>query len=247
MDNPYLQILKRVQSTSTLSTTTETLEDYDLGGVDCKECNNTGHIVYLKDGMVMTRECSCMNTRRSLRRIRKSGMADMLKRFTFDSYEAEDAERLKVKQRAVMFSEADTGWLYIAGQSGSGKTHICTAVCNRLMERGKNVYYMLWRDESRHLKALMNTSDIDDALNKLKTIPVLYVDDFFKGGSNDADVRIAFEILNSRYNDTSLRTLISSEYSLSEICQIDEALGSRIYERSKGYRLKAPNENWRLK
>lgn len=247
MENPYLQMLKKVQSTSTSSMTTETLEDYDLGGVDCELCHNTGHILSERDGEVFVRECECMNRRRSMRRIRKSGMEDMLKRYTFASYEAVDDERSALKKRAVRFSEADSGWLYIAGQSGSGKTHLCTAICNRLMERGKNVYYMRWRDESRQIKALMNTDEVDLMLTKLKKISVLYIDDFFKGGSNEADVRIAFEILNSRYNDTNLRTIISSEYSLSEICQIDEALGSRIYERSKGYRLKAPSENWRLR
>lgn len=240
-------MLKKVQSTSTLSTTTESLEDYDLGGIDCELCNNTGHIVYRKDGMDFVKECECMNRRRSMRRIRKSGMEDLLKRYTFAAYETSDAERFNLKKKAVMFSETDTGWLYIAGQSGSGKTHLCTAICSRLMERGKNVYYMKWRDESRQLKALMNTDEIDLMLTKLKKISVLYIDDFFKGGSNDADVRIAFEILNSRYNDSNLRTIISSEYTLSDICQIDEALGSRIYERSKGYRLKAPSENWRLR
>ena len=68
-----------------------------------------------------------------------------------------------------------------------------------------------------------------------------------KGGHTDADIRLAFEILNSRYNDSQLRTIISSELTLFEILGLDEAVGGRIYERSKGFVLEAPRENWRLK
>ena len=137
--------------------------------------------------------------------------------------------------------------MYFQGRPGSGKTHICTAICSDLMRKGKNVYYMAWRDESRTLKSLMNSDEIDEPMRKLKRISVLYIDDFMKGGMSDADVRLAFEILNARYNDSKLRTIISSEYSIEKILELDEALGSRIYERSKGYIMAAPSENWRMR
>lgn len=188
-----------------------------------------------------------MAKRRSLRRIRNSGMSDMLSRYSFDSYETPDATRTCIKMVAERFCEADKGWFYISGKSGSGKTHICTAICARMIERGSEVYYMRWRDESRQLKALVNTEDVEKPLENLKRVPVLYIDDFFKGGHSEADERIAFEILNSRYNDTRLRTVLSSELGIEDILDIDEALGGRIRERSRGYLLSAPPENWRLK
>ena len=197
--------------------------------------------------MLFTRECECMAKRRSMRRIRKSNMEDMLLRYTFSSYETPDEERMKIKSAALDFANGNSGWFYIAGQSGSGKTHICTAICSRLIDRGKEVYYMRWRDESRQLKGMLNTEEIEKPLEKLKRVPVLYIDDFFKGGANDADVRMAFEILNARYNDTRLRTVISSELPIRNLLGIDEALGGRIWERSNGYRLTAPKENWRLR
>ena len=227
--------------------TTESLEDYDLGGVDCPKCNNTGHIAYYRDGILYSRECECMNQRRSLKRIRRSGMTDMLNRYTFGMFEAADDERKRLKAKAVAFAEADEGWFIISGQSGSGKTHLCTAICRRLIERNKNVYYMAWRDESRTLKAQMNSDEIDPMLKTLKTVDVLYIDDFLKGGFSDADIRLAFEILNARYNNTRLRTIISTEIDIKQLMEADEALAGRIYERSKGYRLIAPKENWRLR
>lgn len=249
MENPYLAMLKKVQSSSTSTTTTsESLADYGLDNVDCPICHNTGRLVRKGKGMeLFTRECECMAKRVSLRRIERSGMKDMLRRYTFQAYETPDAARVRVKVTAEKFAEADEGWFYIAGQSGSGKTHICTAICSTLINRGKNVYYMRWRDESRTLKALINSDEIEPALDRLKKVDVLYIDDFFKGGNNEADVRLAFEILNARYNDSRLRTVISSEIPMEQLLQIDEALGGRIWERSKGFRLSAPDENWRLK
>lgn len=225
----------------------ETLDDYGLGGVDCPICHNTGHLLYRKDGCTYTKECECMAKRRFLRRVRKSGMDDMLSRYSFETYETPDKSRAAIKQSAERYCTERGGWFYIAGQSGSGKTHICTAICSSLIDKGCDVYYMAWRDESRQLKAIMNTEELDAKMDYLKRVKALYIDDFFKGGVNDADVRLAFEIINARYNDTRLRTIISSELTLEDILNIDEALGSRIIERSRGYQGIAPKENWRLR
>lgn len=206
-----------------------------------------GYILYRRDGYDYARECKCMAKRRSMKRIRNSGMEDMLQRYSFDAYQTTDDTRVFIKMVAQRFCEADKGWFYISGRSGCGKTHICTAICSKFIEKGKEVYYMGWRDESRQLKALINSDEIQEPLRKLKTVPVLYIDDFFKGGHTEADERIAFEILNSRYNDTKLRTVISSEFGIEQILDIDEALGGRIKERSNGFLLRGPNENWRLR
>ena len=183
-----------------------------------------------------------------MRKIRQSGMMDMLSRYTFENYETPDAERESVKKIAEAFSEANSGWMYVSGRSGSGKTHICTAACVRLIARGVEVYYMSWRDESTAMKGLVRETELyEKKMRKLKTVPVLYIDDFFKGGQTDADFRLAFEILNARYNDAKLRTIISSEMDLQTLVQLDEALGGRIYERSRGYMVNTPNSNWRIR
>lgn len=246
-------MLKQAQKSAAASgasntITSETLADYGLDLVDCPICHNAGKLLHKgENGELHSSDCECMAKRRSLRRIKNSGMEDMLSRYTFESYETPDATRTCIKMVAERFCKDDKGWFYISGRSGSGKTHICTAICSRFIESGKETYYMKWRDESRQLKALMNTDEIEKPLEKLKRVPVLYIDDFFKGGVSEADVRIAFEILNSRYNDTKLRTVISSELMIEDILDIDEALGGRIKERSKGYLMAAPGENWRLK
>ncbi len=90
-------------------------------------------------------------------------------------------------------------------------------------------------------------------MKSLKEVDVLYIDDFFKpiGGNrpSDADIRLAYEIINARYNRRKI-TIISSERHISEIAEIDEAIGGRIYEYAKGYTVNIARDtarNYRLK
>ena len=225
------------------------LQECGLDNVDCPICHNTGCIVTkAPDGTLKASECACMAKRVSIRRLERSGLKDAVNRYTFKNYVADTMERKKVLYAAEDFCRNDKGWFFISGKSGSGKTHICTAICSRLMEQNKNVRYMLWRDETVLLKSMTTDGEeYQSRIRPFKSVPVLYIDDFLKGGHTDADIRLAFEILNSRYNDSQLRTIISSELTLFEILGLDEAVGGRIYERSRGYVLEAPRENWRLK
>ena len=226
---------------------TNPLGYHDLDNVECEICGNTGHIVWNDNGELKSRECECMAKRRSIRRIKQSGMENLFGRFTFENYETVDRYRELILERAIDYTKDDGYWFYIYGQSGSGKTHICTAICKAFIDRGIEVYYMNWRDESVVLKADVGNSEIyTEKMNVLKNVSLLYIDDFFKAGSTAADIKLAFEILNSRYIK-QLRTVISSELTLEGLLEIDEAVGGRIYEMCQRprYLVKAPKENWR--
>ena len=88
-----------------------------------------------------------------------------------------------------------------------------------------------------------------DAVGRLKTIRVLYIDDFLKGNVTEADRNIAFEILNARYIKPECATIISSERTIGQILDWDEAIGSRIAERAKGFTMSVTGsgKNWRLR
>jgi DNA replication protein DnaC len=118
--------------------------------------------------------------------------------------------------------------------------------------------YIRWIEESRHLKT-MNYGDpgLEQRLQELKETPFLYIDDLFKtardadGRSNptQAEVQLALEILDYRYNN-HLSTILSTEKSISELMNIDSALGSRIIERCGPhiYNLgNHPDRNFRLR
>lgn len=194
-------------------------------------------------------ECECAIKRRNALRIKRSGLADVMSRYTFEAYKTPDKQTAAIKAAALRYVAESRGeWFVIVGRPGSGKTHICTAIVGKLIEGGKNCKYMLWRDEVRELKALVNDNPAyRERMNLLKNVDVLYIDDFFKGRTvSDGDLNVAFELLNARYNARK-RTIISGERTIGAIMDIDEAIGSRIYERSKnGYCFETSPENWRL-
>ena len=231
-----------------------------LTGYDCPICKNKGVIHYLKDGYEFAKPCECMKLRDSLRRIRQSGLGDLLNEYTFDKFQTESPWQEAVKNSALKFLEDhDRKWFFIGGQVGAGKTHLCTAIVGEFLKRGISAKYMLWRDEALKLKAVVNDDTAYSNLIKpLKTVPVLYIDDFFRTGNDETgrkkaptqgDINVAFELINYRYNN-NLATVLSSELTVDQILFFDEAVGSRIYQRTKEYHwdiAKDPHKNYRLK
>ena len=189
-----------------------------------------------------------MTQRRALKHIRESGLSALLEDYRLDNYETPEPWQKSALEKARQYAQSPEGhWLYIFGSPGTGKSHLCTGICGALLTSGAAVRYMLWRDTSRELKALTNDSaGFGEAIRPYKAADVLYIDDFLKGGMGDADKRLAFELLNSRYNSRR-PTLISSELSIDAVLDWDEAIGSRIYERAKGYVIHANGQNWRLR
>ena len=197
-----------------------------------------------------------MAIRESLRRIEQSGLKRLLDEYTFDKFLATEPWQEHAKKLAMDFTvNPDGNWLYAGGQVGAGKSHLCTAIVGEFLERGKSARYMLWRDAIVSLKASVTDDEAyGSAIRGFKHADVLYIDDFFKterGTSpTAADINIAFELINYRYNDRRLVTIISSERLVDDIMAIDEATGSRIYQRSKQYCLSIGRDiakNYRLR
>jgi len=222
----------------------------NLKGYDCPICKNRGYVAEIRYDTVYCATCECFEIRGDLLRAEKSGLSDALENYTLEKYQTPQQWQREAKQTAIDFISSPHGWFCATGCVGSGKSHLCTAVAGTLLKSGLGVRYMLWRDAATRIKASVTRAEEYEALTRpLKTIKCLYIDDFFKGGINPADINLAFEIINARYNDKGLITIISSEKDLDELCGIDEAIGSRIYERSKGFYLKftGNDKNWRLK
>lgn len=179
-----------------------------------------------------------------------------MERCTFASFQTPEPWQHAAKQLVIRFVEDKArGWLLLAGQSGCGKTHLGTAAAGEFLKAGKDTRYLRWAEESVILKALVQ-EDIayQQRIGKLKTCTVLYIDDFLKTQygkePSAADVRLAYELLDYRYNNRELITILSTERYVGELIKIDPALGGRIYERSAGYRLEftmSQEKNWRLR
>jgi DNA replication protein DnaC len=162
-------------------------------------------------------------------------MADSVEDFTLDKFIAEKPFQTYMLDMAKKYLALGDGkWLSYLGASGSGKTHLCSAVAIELIKQGKDVKYMLWKDDSRKIKN--NNFEGDGSLIEYyKNVEVLYIDDLFKTGKVEGqvqkatagDINIAFEIINSRVVQKKI-TIISSESSIDELFDIDEAVAGRI-------------------
>lgn len=222
-------------------------------GFDCPICRNKGLIYRLDEaGCLFGAECECMAKRKSLRLLRRSGLQDLVAESSFRAFLTPDAFTRRAKAAAIDYVNHGEGkWFFISGRPGCGKTHLCTAICRRFLGQNIPVRYFLWREDGPRLKAMVNNNPEGYAAEteELFQVPVLYIDDFLKGKVTDADMNLAFALINARCNRRRSRTIISSERSIAEIRKLDEATGSRIMQRAEDYTLSAPTGaiNWRCK
>lgn len=224
-------------------------------GVECDKCQNHEFYWVVRDGEKYYHACECKAKRDNLRRLRRSGLLDAVREKTFGAYQTPCEWQRRAKETVLRFvRDKDRRWMLLSGQPGSGKSHLCTAAAGKFISAGAETRYMRWVDESTALKALVtDDAEYSRRITPLKTCKVLYIDDFWKTQKGKeptaADVKLAFDLLDYRYCNRGLITMISTERTIDDMLDIDGAVGSRIYEMTDGYRLEFAGEdkNWRLK
>lgn len=238
-------------------------------GYQCDICKNRGNVAIVTQNELFgyythsLLDCKCCRIRNAIRRLNRSGLKARVKDCTFDRYEAQEGWQQTIKAKAQEFAAGHgDDWFFIGGQSGAGKTHICTAAAIAKLKQGKELRYMEWREEVPKIKAsITEAAKYAEMMHELKTVDLLYIDDLFKNGRGAdgnvalptaADINLAFEIINYRCNQPELITIISSERTLAELVEIDEAVAGRIAQRSKknGYCInlkKDSHKNWRMR
>ncbi len=177
-----------------------------------------------------------------------SNLTDDFRQLTFDNFSiAGRPKAVAGAYRMVRYYTNDFGHIRslrknsiaLLGQPGSGKTHLLVAVSNALMALGVGVLYFPWVEGSNELRDAVKdgaSETLKSRINAMKTSDVLYIDDLFKGRKSPTDYQLEFlfDTVNERYlNHRPI--LLSSEKSIDQICEIDEGIGSRIYEMCRDY------------
>lgn len=237
----------------------------EVDGYECEKCLNRGHWLesrsdgdkFFTEVMVM---CKCNRVRKALRRLQESGLKHVVSDYKFDNFIATEDWQKSILQKSKQFVEDYEGkWLFMGGNSGAGKSHLCTAVAISILKKENEVKYMLWRDEAGRLKSLLNSGEYLDEIEYYKNVDVLYIDDLFKTGRTEnkqtqrptpGDINLAFEILNNRAVRKKT-TIISTECTMTDLVDIDEGVAGRIKDmcgeeyclnigkdRAKNYRLR---------
>ena len=212
----------------------------DGTGIQCAACNNRGDLAFLDDnGFLTIRPCKCAGTRLTVRRLQRQGLFDIAKKKTLPGFQTDTDTQKALKSIVERFLEdQEPRWMILCGQSGAGKTHLCTAAFTQLsLDRGFDGRYLLWNSDVRRMKAAAKDGD-ERLIDDFKRCNLLYIDDLFKckrdSEPSDSDVRHAFEILDYRYNH-KLMTIISTELLMEDIRYLDEAIFRRIREMCGPY------------
>ena len=231
----------------------------------CPKCKDLGMWQRIRDdGYSEMVICECQKVRQAERRIKNSGLAEEIRDKTFKNFSTEKDWQKTMKDTAIAYGKAyfeakENGgklpWFFIAGNPGSGKTFICTALCGAMLKKGVAVSYMQWVTESRRLRAVVNEPDFDEIIFPFTDVEVLYIDDLFKQRGtqqidvSNAEAKVLFEILNARYIQNKA-TIISTEWYLeTELMGVDDGTFSRVYERAKGFTVsieRGADKNYRI-
>lgn len=218
--------------------------------IECKKCNDTGYYTTVKDGYDYMVECECLAKIISNKNLAKSGLDDFANK-TINNFESNYKHQKIMREFATEYVLKDSrAWFVMLGAIGSGKSHLCASVTKALITKGLRAKYIIWDDFITELNARLYSDDEKRALWEYQTIPLLFIDDLFKGKVTEHTQKIAFDLINYRVNN-KLTTIISSEKTVSELAQIDEAIASRIVAMADNgyYVLEIPsgsNTNFRL-
>lgn len=214
-----------------------------------------GYLTTSSDGHEVWRVCECQEQTRIERLFRASQITPGFQHMGFKNF---DLERPQVVLDAYMAAadyykafheirKTRQNSIALLGAVGSGKTHLLMAVANNLIKQRIPVIYFPWVEGFNNIKDDLDR--LDEKVTRLQMVDVLYIDDLFKGRTIPTAFQLEqlFAIVNYRYLN-NLPILVSSERDIDEISDIDDAVGSRIYEMTRDYNvtLRGDGLNYRL-
>lgn len=200
--------------------------------------------------------CECRKLRIAENKLKASGISEEFREKRFENFDYERSiETMQAYAKAKSYSKnfdgirvARKNSTLLSGQVGSGKTHLAMAIANMLLDNSIGVIYMPYRSSITNLKqSITDEENYQREINMYKNAEVLLIDDLFKGRITESDTNIMYEIIDYRYFK-NLPIIVTTEKSVDDLLEIDEAVGSRIYEMSKDYvvSIKGSELNYRV-
>jgi len=156
---------------------------------------------------------------------------------TFETFDArgmnadeKGRESLQMALReARQFAESPKDWLVFLGVHGCGKTHLAAAIANHQLRGGRPVFFAVVPDLLDHLRSTFSPESkvtYDEVFEKVKTSPLLILDDLGTESSTPWAQEKLYQILNYRYN-SRLPTVITVAGFLENI---EGRLASRLMD-----------------
>lgn len=214
---------------------------------DCPKCKDKTGYIELKEHGEEWVVCKCVQWRKAQRMMKSSEITDAFKKLAFKNFVTEGKPQvIKDAYDCAMEYYMDfeqiqndrRNSIALLGQPGAGKTHLLTAISNSfIMKKNIPVLYFPYVEGFNDLKD--DFDKLEEKLDRMKSIDVLFIDDLFKPANGkpratDWQVEQLYAVINHRYLNHK-PIMISSELTVNELANIDEALGTRIYEMCQDY------------
>ena len=216
-------------------------EDYLDDIYNCKECRDTG--------FVGGHRCSCLKSLIVKHIGANANLSEYMKEQTFEKFDFslfEDTEKdgkaipvSKIMRKAVQicmdFAEnfqRDKSNIILSGNAGTGKTYLSSCIANRVLEKGKTVYYTSAYklfDTLEALKFGKETADEAADISKyVYDVDLLIIDDLGTEFTTQFTSAAFFDIINSRLV-SGKSTVISTNLDLEGINRLySQRITSRI-------------------
>lgn len=158
--------------------------------------------------------------------------------FLTDSLLPEEVSDLKnaLKYAQGWAANPEVGWLYIAGDFGTGKTHLAAAIANDLHERGQEALFITVPNFLDYLRRSFNPESrvrFDKRFHKIRNATILILDDLRLADATVWAREKLFQIIDYRYVTRRPTVITSSEM----IKDIDERFRTRLMDRRICYPL----------
>jgi DNA replication protein DnaC len=205
-----------------------------LGDPNCPHCQGIGYLRIDRNlgdpdfGRVQVCVCRQVDVEERMRqRLFSLSRLDELKEYTFDNFNPQGRVGIGGQQRQSLeraFTQAEayadvlSGWLFLKGGYGCGKTHLAAAIANAAVEAGVPTLFLTVPDLLDQLRYAYGSEDVtfEDRFEQVRTAPLLVLDDFGTQSATAWAREKLFQILNYRYIN-QVPTVITTNLMLEEI------------------------------
>lgn len=174
------------------------------------------------------------------RLLEKSNIGKRFQSRTFENFEGGgDVYEIALEYADSFETNAGEG-LILTGTVGTGKTHLAAAIVNRVVQMGIPARFLTSIELFETLKDFSQ-----ETLQKIKTVPLLVIDDLAKEKETDWNREKLFEVINSRY-ENCLPVIITTNATPGELEEsVGKATFSRLAEMCRWVSM--TGKDWRLK
>ena len=213
---------------------------------NCPICEDRG---YKADGTL----CACYQQERMQEILARSGMSAAMQQYQFENFEIAGFDNPQDVQKKVNWCKnfADQivqgncrDSLFLRGDVGRGKTHLSSAIANRVLAGGKTVIYKRAADlfdMIRQYKYEEGSQRWNEVLEQLVNCDLLVIDDLGAERATDFVVEQLVLLLEER-NYRNKPWVINSNLTLNQIqSNYNTRVSDRIMERATLYSLERAN------